>query len=232
MTTANNTSSANASSTAEARFDGLLKKLDEALHLLEQAPAFNKPARLPRVLDTARRVLLTDGGCVAIEVRAEALENAGVFDGSDWATPQHLLPSLTTQALKNADANVVVIEALSELRLLAVAKRTFAHADISAEHAHHYLTQAMALNLWLLFTPPTEAERETQGRLAQISRYLFQHLATRIGYEHVIDTLIEEIWRILRQRPLQVEAIKQMVTQIALCQADPTIDLGDRKSVV
>ncbi|MGO1625731.1 MAG: hypothetical protein ACTHXI_01360 [Halomonadaceae bacterium] len=226
MTTANNTSSTNASSPEAVKLDGLVEKLDEALRLLEQAPAFNKVARLPRVLDTARRVLLKDGGCAAIEARAEALENAGVFDGSDWATPQHLLPSLTTHALKNADANVVVIEALSELRLLAVSKHTFAHAEASAEHAHHYLTQAMALNLWLLFTPPTEAERATQGRLAQIPRSLFQHLATRIGYEHIIDTLIEEIWRILRQRPLQVEAIKQMVTQIALCQADPTIDLG------
>ncbi len=226
MTTANHTSSTNAASPEAARLDSLVEKFDVALRLLEQAPAFNKVAKLPRVLDTARRVLLTDGGCEAIEKRAEALEKAGVFNGSDWASPQHLLPSLTTQALKSADANVVVIEALSELRLLAVAKQTFAHADTSAEHAHHYLTQVMALNLWLLFTPPSEAERETQGRLAQISRYLFQHLATRIGYEHIIDTLIEEIWRILQQRPLQVESIKQMVTQIALCQADPAIDLG------
>ncbi|GAB2710113.1 hypothetical protein [Halomonas garicola] len=226
MTPANNASSTHAAYSEAAKLDRLVEKFDEALGLLQQALAFNKTARLPRVLDTARRLLLTDGGCAAIEARAEALENAAVFDGSDWASPKHLLPSLTSQALKSTDANVVVIEALSELRLLAVAKASFAHPQVSAEHAHHYLTQALALNLRLLFTPPTEAERESQGRLALVSRYLFQHLAARIGYEHIVDTLIEEVWRILQQRPLQTDAIKQMITQIALCQADPAIDLG------
>ncbi|WP_183382468.1 hypothetical protein [Halomonas stenophila] len=213
-------------SAAADKLSGLLVKLDEAIELLDAARDFAKPGKLPRVLDTARRVMLIDGGCAAMEARAERLEAAGVFQGSDWATPQFLVPSLTTQALKSPDANTVVVEALSELRLLAVAKGDVLHPLISSEHAHHYLTQVMALNLWLLFGAPTEAERETQGRLAQLPRQLFQHLARRIGYEHIIDKLIEEIWRILQQRPIQVEPVKQMITQIAICQANPEIDLG------
>nr|WP_221195716.1 hypothetical protein [Halomonas organivorans] len=205
---------------------GLVAKLDEATALLADAREFAKPGKLPRVLDTARRVLLQEGGGAAIEARAEALETAGVFQGSDWAAPQFLVPSLTTQALKSADANTVVIEAISELRLLAVAKGEYRHAQVSAEQAHHYLTQVIALNLWLLFGAPSEAERETQGRLAALPRRLFAHLAQRIGYEHIIDKLIAEIWRILQQRPIQVEPVKLMITQIAICQADPSIDLG------
>ncbi|GGC80010.1 hypothetical protein [Vreelandella lutescens] len=220
------TTTQEASSTEDGKLNGLLSKFDDAVRLLLQAPAFTKPAKLPRVLDTARRVLLQAGGCAALESRAADFESAGVFAGSDWATPQYLIPSLTTYSLKSADANVVVIEALSELRLLAVAKGNVAHTLISQEQAHHYLTQVMAINLWLLFNAPSEAERETQGRLANISRQLFQHLAERIGYEFVIDQLIDEIWRILKQRPIQVDAIKQMITQIALCQANPDIDLG------
>ncbi|XKE44150.1 hypothetical protein LG302_12245 [Halomonas organivorans] len=211
---------------AEDKLGGLLAKLDDATALLAQAPDFAKPAKLPRVLDTARRVMLQEGGCEAVEARAETLEAAGIFEGSDWATPQFLVPSLTTHALKSPDANTVVVEAISELRLLAVAKGERLHPLISAEQAHHYLTQAIALNLGLLFGPPTEAERETQGRLAQLPRHLFQHLVARIGYEHIIDRLIAEIWRILQQRPIQVEPVKQMITQIAICQADPNIDLG------
>ncbi|OWV29504.1 hypothetical protein [Halomonas campaniensis] len=214
------------SSQEDNKLDGLLSQFDEAVRLLNQAPAFSKPAKLPRVMDTARRVLLQDGGCEALESRAQAFEDSGVFLGSDWETPQYLVPTLTTFSLKSADANVVVIEALSELRLLAVAKGNFEHPLVSAEHAHHYLTQVMAINLWLLFLPPSEAERETQGRLATIPRHLFQHLADRIGYEHIVDQLIDEIWRILKQRPIQVDSIKQMITQIALCQANPAIDLG------
>ncbi|WFM73287.1 hypothetical protein [Halomonas sp. CKK8] len=211
---------------ASDKLAGLLKKLDEAITLLAQAREFAKPGKLPRVLDTARRVMLQEGGCDAIERRAQILEEAGVFLGSDWETPQYLVPSLTTHALKSADPNIVVIEAISELRILAVAKGDFLHPLLSEEQAHHYLTQVMALNLWLLFGAPTEAERETQGRLAQIPRHLFHHLAERIGYEHVIDRLIAEIWRILQQRPIQVDTIKQMITQIAICQANPEIDLG------
>jgi len=205
---------------------GLLVKLDDAIALLAEAKDFVKPAKLSRVIDTARRVLLQDDGCGAIEERAERLEAAGVFYGSDWASPQILIPSLTSHALKSADANMVVIEALSELRMLAVAKQRYRHELITDEAAHHYLTQVMAINLWLLFSPPSEAERETQGRLALITRSLFQYLADRIGYEHVIDELITEIWRILQQRPIQVDAVKQMITQIAICQANPAIDLG------
>ncbi|MGM0982440.1 MAG: hypothetical protein ACQEXG_03305 [Pseudomonadota bacterium] len=211
---------------ASGELAGLLEKLDEAITLLAEAPVLSKPDILPRVFDTAQRVMLQEGGCEAVEQRARSLEQAGVFLGSDWATPQYLVPSLTTHALKSADPNVVVIEAISELRILAVAKGEYLHPLLSEEQAHHYLTQVMALNLWLLFGAPTEAERETQGPLAQVPRHLFHHLAERIGYEHVIDRLIDEIWRILQQRPIQVDTIKQMITQIAVCQANPEIDLG------
>ena len=157
-----------ASSTEDGKLNGLLSKFDDAVRLLSQAPAFSKPAKLPRVMDTARRILMQEGGCAALEARAADFESAGVFAGSDWETPQFLVPTLTTFSLKSPDANVVVIEALSELRLLAVAKGDYLHALVSQEHAHHYLTQVMAINLWLLFNAPSEAERETQGRLVTI----------------------------------------------------------------
>ncbi|MDZ7809966.1 MAG: hypothetical protein U5L11_07145 [Arhodomonas sp.] len=184
-------------------------------------------ASIGAVLDTARRVMLQDGACAAIETRIQALEEAGLFEGSDWATPQILVPSLTTHALQSPDTNTVVIEALSELRLLAVAQGDYLHPPISAEQAHHYLTQVLAINLAMLFSAPGEAERDHPGRLAELlSARCFRHLAERIGYEHIIDQLIDEIWRMLRQRPIQVDPIKQMITQIAICRADPAIDLG------
>ncbi len=205
---------------------GLLQRLDEALEALDSAPDFSKPARLRRVLDGAKRVLLQEGGPAAIEARAQAIEVAGTFNGSDWAYPETLIPSLSAHALGSANADTVVIEALSDLRLLAVARGAYRHPRLSAENAHHHLTQVLAINLQRLFMPPTEAERETQGRLALLSRALLGHLAERIGYEHIIDQLIDEIWRILQQRPIQTEPVKQMITQIAICQSSPDIDLG------
>ena len=205
---------------------GLLRTFDDTIRLFKDARDSSKMGMLPDVLDIARRVMLQEDGCDAIEQRARAFEEAGIFLGSDWETPQYLVPSLTPHALKSADPNTVAIEALSELRLLAVAKGDYLHPQISMEQAHHYLTQVMAINLWLLFGTPSEAERESQGQLALVPRQLFGHLAERIGYEHIIDRLIEEIWRIIEQRPIQVDPVKQMITQIAICQANPDIDLG------
>ncbi|WLD58302.1 hypothetical protein NFC81_00570 [Salinispirillum sp. LH 10-3-1] len=208
------------------RLEGLLKQLDDAVALLAAAPEFAKVNKIGRVFDTARRVLMQDAGCATLEERMPSIERAGIFLGSDWATPQLLLPALTRFSLQSPAAETVVIESLSELRFLAVSKGEYVHEQLTAEQAHQFLTQVLATNLSMLFTPPSEAERETQGRLAQVPRNLLQHIAARIGFEHVIDQLIGEIWRILQQRPIQVDAVKQMVTQIAICQADPDIDLG------
>ncbi len=216
----------NTTPTEGSRLDGLLAQMDDAAVLLAQAPTFSKPAKIGRVFDTARRIMLQEGGCAALETRIKALEDAGVFWGSDWANPSVLIPTLSRYSLQSPVAESVVIEALSELRFLAVAQGIYAHEELSSEQASHFLSQVLAANLSLLFTPPSEAERETQGRLAQLPRNLLKHLAERIGYEQIIDQLIDEIWRILNQRPIQVDSIKQMITQIAICQANPEIDLG------
>ncbi|MEO5342915.1 MAG: hypothetical protein H7842_06185 [Gammaproteobacteria bacterium SHHR-1] len=209
-----------------AKLDRLSEKLDEALHALAEVSDFAKITRIRRVFNTARRLMQQEGGCARVEARARQLDQAGVFVGSDWAQPQTLIPSLTSYSLKSPDADTVIIEALSELRLLAIALGDYLHPGMSSEQAHHYLTQVLAINLALLFGAASEAEREQQGKLALLTRKLFRHLAERIGYEHVIDKLIEEIWRILQQRPIQVDNVKQMITQIAICQANPDIDLG------
>jgi len=209
-----------------AKLDSLSEKFDHALQALAEVSDFAKVSRIARVFDTARRLMLQPGGCARVEARAQQLEEAGVFLGSDWAQPQTLIPGLTSYSLKSPDADTVVVEALSELRLLAIAQGDYVHSGISSEQSHHYLTQVMAINLELLFGAPSEAEREQQGKLALLPRNLFHHLAERIGYEHIIDKLIEEIWRILQQRPIQVDNVKQMITQIAISQANPDIDLG------
>lgn len=210
----------------DSRLHALLVQMDNAIEKLAHSPSFSKPSKIGRVFDTARRIMLQDGGCAALEQRIQALEEADVFWGSDWAKPSTLIPTLSRQSLQSPVAESVVIEALSELRFLAVAHGNYLHSELSSEQASHFLTQVLAANLSMLFTPPSEAERETQGRLAQIPRNLLRHLANRIGYERIIDQLIEEIWRILNQRPIQVDPVKQMITQIAICQANPDIDMG------
>ena len=47
-----------------------------------------------------------------------------------------------------------------------------------------------------------------------------------MGDEPILARLVEEIWRILRQRPIQVDHFQQMITQIAVYRGDPDVDLG------
>ncbi|GGX52112.1 hypothetical protein [Saccharospirillum salsuginis] len=212
--------------TQASRLEGLLAKLDNAIEALNRARDFAKIQHLNPVLDLTRRVLLTEGGFDAIESRAERLERAGVFNDTDWAYPQILIPSLASASLRSGESSWVILEAISELRMLAVAQSRYWHPHLSSEQAHHFLSQVMALNLELLFGAPSEAEREIQGRLADISRGLFQHFVNRIGFEHIIDELIEEIWRILNQRPIQVDSVVQMITHVAICRQNPEINFG------
>lgn len=205
----------------------LVARLTDAVAVLANAQDFAKPTKVRRVFDSVKRILYLPDGCALIEREIQTIEAAGVFKNSDYDQPQILLPTLSSLALKSADADTLIIEALSQLRMLAIAKQDYWHPKISAEQAHHFLTQVLAVNLQRLFAPADEAERELQGRLAQISRALLLHLAEQIGYQHVVDQLIDEIWRILQQRPVQVDSIKQMILQIALCQQDPEIDLGN-----
>ncbi|WP_280362668.1 hypothetical protein [Nocardia wallacei] len=203
-----------------------LAQLDDATQSLTDASDLGKQTRLSRMLAALRRVLLIPGGCAAIRHRAEQIEDSGLFLGTDWASPQILIPALSTGSLRSPNADTVVLETVSDLRLLAVAKGAYAHPLITAEQAQQHLSQVLAANLTLLLTPPTEAERTQQGRMAQVSRSLLGYLVEEVGYEKVLEHLVDEIWRILRQRPIQVDAVKRMITQIAVARSNPDIDLG------
>ncbi|MFD7297815.1 hypothetical protein ACFV9W_31405 [Streptomyces sp. NPDC059897] len=211
---------------AATTLDKRVASLDDAIQAMADTRDFGKHTKLRRVLEALRRVLRQPGGAAAIQDRAQAIEDAGLFQGTDWASPEILIPVLAGPGLHSADADTVVMEATSELRMLAVARGEYAHPTLPADDARQFLSQVLATNLELLFSAPSEAERAQQGRTAQLIRDLFRHLAEEIGYDSVLDNLVDEIWRILRQRPIQVEAVQALITRIAVYRGDPDVDLG------
>ena len=210
----------------DAGLNKRLAALDDATRAMAETREFGKHLKLRRMLESLRRVMLRPDGCEAVQSRAATLEEAGLFLGTDWAFPESLVPALSGTSLRSADADTVLIEAVSELRMLAIAVGEYAHPRISSADAHQFVSQVLAMNLSLLLTPPSEAERNKQGRMAQLVRNVFHQLGEKVGYESILDRLLEEIWRILRQRPIQVDQVKQMITQIAVYQGDPNVDLG------
>ena len=213
-----------------ARFDAGLAKL---------AAIADKKARKPAKIDAlecAAAMLALNGGAPALYARVAEIESAGMFAHSDWGRPNILQPALAVRSLRQADRATTAIEALSELRLLAVAKGEYFHPGITAERARNFLTQVMALNLDLLAGSLSEADREREHDLGRAVQALYQYQLAHMGYESILDSLVNEVWRILAQRPIQVDDARQMVIQIATCLYDPELaaaaDNDDAKRLV
>ncbi|AEF38777.1 hypothetical protein [Hoyosella subflava] len=207
----------------------LTEKLEHAVVQLEQARAFAKSNLQSRVVEIAGRVLTRDGGIEHLYAMSPRLDAAGVFAGSDWNSPEGLRPSLVQLTLRDGKPRTIVLECLSELRFLAVATGRAHHPGLSPDGARNFLTQVLALNLERLFGAVNEVDRVRLGPLDTAVSNLFRFLLDHVGFDDILTSLIDEIWRILAQRPIQVGHVKSMVTQIAVTLANGSGSLGEAR---
>jgi hypothetical protein len=204
----------------------LTAQMDAAIERLAVVRPFAKERLRGEVLDLTRRLMPLPGGPAVLCQRARTLEEAGVFAGTDWARPEILRADITPYTLRNGSREQIALECLSDLRLLAIGQEQYAHPNLSSEQARHYLAQVLALNLNLIFDGSGEADRARQGDTGAAVQGLLQYLVHEIGYDNIIDQLIEEIWRILAQRPVRVDNVKAMITQVAACLYNPAVTIS------
>jgi len=207
----------------------LEEKLENALVNLQQARRFAKARYQGAVLELAGRLIVQPEGLLTLYRLAPQMDEAGLFLGTDWEAPAVLLPNLVRNTLEHGDKGIVILECLSQLRLLAVANRLYLHQGVPADQARHFLTQVLALNLDRLFGGADETLRVRLGALGEAVERLFHFLLEHIGYENILGSLIDEIWRILAQRPIQVNHVKAMVTQIAIAMTQGVGDIGEAR---
>ena len=198
-------------------------QLDAALADFARARSASPQASSLGLLERARLLMTLPGGFDVLYRRVRALESAGIFGASDWSKPAILQPALAKHSLREAGAVTTVVEAISEIRLLAVVRGDYFHPGISSEQARHFLTQVMALNLDLLSGNLSEADRERPKQLGPLVLGLYQYLISHLGYENLMDSLVAEVWRLLEQGPVQVDSICDMIGQIAKCLYDPEL---------
>ncbi|SFR54386.1 hypothetical protein SAMN05216203_1280 [Marinobacter daqiaonensis] len=201
--------------------DELLAALDGAIDRLAEINAIEGVSPVFEVIDAARPLMLSPAGLEALYERVPAIESAGFFRGSDWDYPQTLVPSLAARTIRHGEPTATLVESLSQIRLLAVAKGDYTHVSISAEHAHHFLAQVLAMNLDLVVGDLHESDRLRPEQIGYAVQNLYHYLLRHLGYENLLEHLVAEVWRILEQRPVQVEGVKHMVTQIAVCLEKP-----------
>ncbi|WP_404297959.1 hypothetical protein [Halomonas sp.] len=205
----------------------LLTQLDVAIERLAAANAVAKVSPVFEVIDAARPLMFDASGLEMLYARIPAIEAAGFFGGSDWDYPQTLVPSLAVRTVRHGDPIATLVESLSQIRLLAVAKGDYSHPSVSAEHANHFLAQVMAMNLDIVVSDLQESDRLRPDRLGYAVQNLYHYLLEHLGYQNLLEHLVAEVWRILAQRPVQVGGVKHMVTQIAACLNSPDTLVGE-----
>jgi hypothetical protein len=198
-----------------------VSQLDSAIARLAAANAAAEFSPVFEVIDAARPLMFDHNGLEALYARVAALEGARFFSGSDWDYPQTLVPSLAARTVRHGDPVATMVESLSQLRLLAVASGDYAHPSVSAEHAQHFLTQVVAMNLDLVVGDLQEGDRLRPEHLGYAVQSLYRYLLQHLGYRNLLQHLVAEVRRILAQRPVQVDGVKHMVSQIAGCLHDP-----------
>lgn len=205
----------------------LTEKLENAIKRLEEARPFNKVGHQAAVLELTARLMTQGDGLVILYDLIPKLDKAGVFFGLEWDRPDTLLPRLVRATLETGDKKLITIELLSELRFLAISQKRHQAPQVTSEQARHVLTQILALNLNLLFNSADESVRSRLGSLSDIIQRHFEFLLSVVGFEDILGSLIEEIKRILSQRPIQVDYVKSMITQISIALSGKNAKLGE-----
>ncbi len=213
--------------TTEDQSSRLAGTLDVVVSRLEQARPFAKHRHQPAVLDVVGRLLAEPGGLEVVFGEASRMDRAGLFGGSDWDAPEALLPQLVGQTLESGDRALIALEVASLLRFLAIATGDGTHRNLHADAARHFLTQVLAHNLRYFFEAANEADRDTDPD--GLRRRVFGFIVARIGFGDVLGTLVEEIWRILDQRPVEVGPVKEMIMQISLAMSGQGVDPGQER---
>ncbi|MEX0732420.1 MAG: hypothetical protein WED00_13220 [Aquisalimonadaceae bacterium] len=201
-------------STAE-QTERLTRDLREAIGKVAESRPFAKALHQGRVFELAVRLLKEPGGAEAAYTLAPELESAGVFYGGDWQLPEHLVPELARGSLRSEEAFTVGVEALSELRMLAIARgRIESHPSMTADDATAFLESVISSNIDLLMGASSEAERKRSRNLREAVAGLLRFTAAELGSDSLLDSVVGEVERILEQRPLLVNRVLRMVQSI------------------
>ena len=184
-----------------------------ALDVLEQAADFAKARYQVEVFRLAAERLQTDDGWRSLRAVAHRFEQAGVFHGGPWQRADRLVPRLVRGGLCG-EGQYPTIEALSELRLLAIAAGEVSVPDMPAAAAQQFLRTVISLNIDLAFgSAPTEESRR-RPLVYDRARRVLAAIASELPHDDLVAEVADEIEARAAQRPIQVEMIRQLIEQV------------------
>ncbi|MRX74055.1 hypothetical protein GJU40_18185 [Bacillus lacus] len=186
------------------------QKFQEKLESLRNAKPFAKSMYQTDVFQAAIELARQPEGLSAIYEQAGTFDESGVFHGGPWEDPSKMQPPLVGGSLRLKGVNSIV-ELLSEMRMLSIAKGDYQHPKITADEARSFLNEVLALNLDLLFPPETEQARIDSGEHIDRAQNLFEYLGAELSLNAIAGKIVSEINRLAVQRPIMTEKIEKMI---------------------
>ncbi|WP_046214226.1 hypothetical protein [Paenibacillus wulumuqiensis] len=185
-------------------------KFEQALQILQEAKPFAKSLYQTDVFQRAIDLAHTEEGIEILKSHAPRFDEAGVFSGGPWEDAAKLQPGFVGGSLKLKGVNSIV-ELLSELRMLAIARSEYQHPEVSADAARTFLNEVLALNLNFLFPADTEESRIESGEHIERAQRLFHLLSRELSLKAISRKIVEEIDRLTTQRPILVGRIIHII---------------------
>lgn len=197
-----------ASGAASPEFDEAA--FERALDALEEAPGFAKSRYQTEVFRLATAALESADGLARLRRLAPRFDAAGVFHGGPWEHVDRLLPELVGSGLRG-EGVYPTLEALSELRLLAIAAGEAKSEAATPEEARDFLRQVIGLNLDLLFGDGDTEESRLRPRLFERARRLIALVHAETPAEGLGLQVLSEIEQRAAQRPIQTAVLHRLI---------------------
>ncbi|WP_254656557.1 hypothetical protein [Bacillus thermotolerans] len=188
----------------------LKDKFEIALEKLEQAKPFAKSMYQTEVFQLATELAGSFDGLSVIYSHAHRFDETGVFYAGLWEDITKMEPSLVGGSLRDKGINSIV-ELLSEMRMLSIAKGDYVHPVVSKEEAGAFLNEVLALNLDLLFPSKTETYRTKLDDHVFRAQRLFYYLGQELSLNAIAAKIVLEIERLTVQRPITTGRILKMI---------------------
>jgi hypothetical protein len=187
-----------------------LAKLDQSMTKLGESPSKELWAE---ALTQVKSLLTQREGVEGLYERVPKLVKLGVFAKSPWAKPGRLQPRFVRGTLASGRGGATR-EALSCLRVAAIARGEMEDEGFSAKRASAFLTRVFVLNMDLLFATATEESRRDWERLKG-ARALFEFLSRKVGLDGLGDVLASEVAATCAQRPIVTTRVRGILGRIA-----------------
>ncbi|KKB39660.1 hypothetical protein [Bacillus thermotolerans] len=183
---------------------------ERALNQLRRTPVFTKSLFQQAVFEEAANLLEERDGLQKLYQYAHLFDEAGVFIGKPWENVRKLNPVLVRGTL-HAGGAMAAAEAMSNLRMLAIAKGEYIHPEITANEAVEFLAKILALNLDLLLMKETEENRVKQlykdKQASEILGFISEHCFSPL----VFQSLYQEVNNLAVQRPIVTDKILKLI---------------------